>query len=195
MKITEILTERFVNLLDPQQKEQYAERVYELIQKSYAAIGGQHGDGFASPEDMIAKIPMWKLVRRNGEIVAGAMYKDTSGRKRVAVFTDGTPTGKQGLADIMSNDFDRAYFEVSGPSLRFMVKLLGEDFVRRFAKTPSEAEQILGKELEPAHQSSELDSYPQLQKFFYSRPIGGNPHNKIMLGTTGKKIVLPFKAG
>lgn len=195
MKITEILVERFVNLLDPSKKEQYADRVYELIQQSYAPIGGQHGDGFASPQDMIDKIPMWKLVSRGGEIVAGAMYKDTSGRKRVAVFTDGSQQGKAGLADIMRNDFGRAYFEVSGPSLRFMVKLLGEDFVRTYAKKPEQAEQILGRELDPAQPSAELDSYPQLQNYFYSRSIGGQPHNKIMLGTTGRKIVLPFTAG
>lgn len=193
MKITDILQERFVNLLDPEKKEQFADRVYELIQKSYAPIGGQHGDGFASPEDMIAKIPMWKLVRRNGEIVAGAMYKDTSGRKRVAVFTDGSITGKQGLAEIMRDDFGRAYFEVSGPSLRFMVKLLGEDFVRKYAKSPEQAEQVLGKPLDRSIPSPELDSYPLLRDFFYSRSIGGKPHNKIMLGTTGRKIVLPLK--
>lgn len=190
MKITEILTERFINLFDPSQKEQYADRVYELIQQSYAPIGGQHGAGFASPEDMIEKIPMWKLVRRNGEIVAGAMYKDTQGRKRVAVFTDGSRIGKLGLADIMKNDFDRAYFEVSGPSLRFIVKLLGEDFVKRYAKTPEEAEQILNKEVSPIDSNDkEASQYPQLQDHFYTRSIGGTAHTKILLGTAGRKIV------
>lgn len=192
MKMSDVLVERFVNLVNTQQKEQYADKVHQLIQQSYAPVGGQHGDGFASPEDMINKIPLWKLVRRNGEIVAGAMYKDTEGRKRVAVFTDGTIAGKKGVAEIMRNDFDRAYFEVSGPSLRFMTKLLGEDFVRKYAKTPDQAQQILGKELGPAKDSAELDAYPGLRDFFYSRSIGGAVHNKILLGTTGNKIVLPL---
>ena len=68
-----------------------------MLQKSYAYIGGIKGSGFENPDNMVNKIKMWKIVKKNGKILAGIMYKDKNYRKAVAVFTDGTKEGKKRL--------------------------------------------------------------------------------------------------
>jgi hypothetical protein len=192
MKISDILTETFVNLLgDDPAKEKYADQVFDMIQAAYAGVGGQKGRGFASPQDMIDNIPMWKLVRRNGEIVAGGMYRDKGGRKRVASFSDGTPEGKAGVAEIMANDFERAYFEVSDRALGFIIKQVGVDFVKQYAKTPEEVKQISKDEILPVPEADpHVLRTPELKPYFYQRELAGHLHTKIMLGTTGNKIIV-----
>ena len=192
MRITDILVERFVNLLgDDPEKDKYVDVVWDMITKSYARIGGIQGKGFSTKEDLINNIPFWKLVRKDGDIVAGAFYRDKEGRKRVAVATNGTDTGKVALASIMANDFDRAYFEVSDPSLGFMIKQVGLDFVQRYALSVEQAQQISGDELQaPPANDPHVVKYPSLANNFYQRDIGGHMHTKIMLGTTGNKIVV-----
>ena len=71
---------------------------------------------------------MWKLIRKGGKIVTVAMYKDKKGRKRVAVGTNGTPAGKEGLRMIVTEDvkMHRSYGEISGPSLGFFMKTTAE---------------------------------------------------------------------
>lgn len=192
MRITDILVERFVNLLgDDPEKDKYVDVVWDMITKSYARIGGIQGKGFSTKEDLINNIPFWKLVRKDGDIVAGAFYRDKAGRKRVAVATNGTDTGKVALASIMANDFDRAYFEVSDPSLGFMVKQVGLDFVQGYARSVEQAQQISGDELQaPPANDPHVVKYPSLANNFYQRDIGDHMHTKIMLGTTGNKIVV-----
>ena len=46
---------------DDADREKYAPAVWDLIQQSYAKIGGIKGKGFSSPDDMIMSIPFWKL--------------------------------------------------------------------------------------------------------------------------------------
>ena len=192
MRITDILVERFVNLLgDDPEKDKYVDVVWDMITKSYARIGGIQGKGFSTKEDLINNIPFWKLVRKDGDIVAGAFYRDKAGRKRVAVATNGTDTGKVALASIMANDFDRAYFEVSDPSLGFMIKQVGLDFVQGYALSVEQAQQISGDELQaPPADDPHVVKYPSLANNFYQRDISGHMHTKIMLGTTGNKIVV-----
>jgi hypothetical protein len=140
---------------------------------------------------MIKNIPFWKLVKKNDEIVAGIMYKDRDGRKGVASFTDGTDAGKAGISDIKRAEFGRSYSEISGKALGFTKKLLGTEFLLKYAKTPEEAAKILGDEIFPVPADDENIRYtPELKNFFYQRELGGKLHTKVMFGTTGKKIVL-----
>jgi len=192
MKLTEILIERVVNLLgnDPQ-KADYVDVVWDMITKSYARIGGIHGKGFSTKEDLINNIPFWKLVRKDNNIVAAAFYRDKLGRKRVAVATNGTDQGKQALASIMAEDFDRAYFEVSDPSLGFMIKQVGVGFAEQYARSFEQAQGITKDELHPVPANDpHVVKYPSLANNFYQRNIGGHMHTKIMLGTAGNKIVV-----
>jgi hypothetical protein len=177
------MTERFVNLFKPNDKEQYADVVWDMLQKSYESIGGIKGSGFRSKEDMVKNIPMWKLVRRNGEIVAGSMYKDKDGRKGVASFTNGTPEGKQGLMMIKKEDFSRAYFEMSKSALGFSAKTLGIDFLVKNAWTKEEAAKKLKKELFDVPASdSHVKKFPELVPYMYQRELGGKLETKVLFG-------------
>lgn len=185
------LSERYVNVLSVDDKERNKETVFKLLTDSYASIGGLKGNGFRSPDDMVKNIPMWKMVRRNGKIVAVAMYKDKNGRKRVAVGSDGTQEGKAAVASIFKEDFARAYFEISERSLGFHVKILGYDFIKSNAVKPENVKGITGDDVEypVGDDDPEVKRHPQLKEFFYRRSVGGHMHTKILLGTTGKKIV------
>lgn len=183
-------TARYINLIgnDPK-KSEYAEEVFSLLTEAYKPIGGLHGSGFSSPEDMVANIPFWKLVRKNDKIVAVSLYKDKGGRKGVAIATDGTEVGREALKAMKREDFSRAYGEVSGPSLGFIVKHLGMPFVKSFAIDPKKAQEISSDTLyPPVGNEQELKKFPQLNEFFYIRKIGQHDHIKIMLGTPGKSI-------
>jgi len=189
-----MLQERFVTLTPSQQdyKQQYKQQVFDMLQKAYADQGGMHGSGFGSPDDMVAHIPLWKMVRRNGEIVAVAMYKDTQGRKRVAVATNGTDLGKKGLADIMINDLTqgRSYGEISGKSLAFLKKQIDvQPYLIPF-ETAAKILATRGDSIEkPQQDDPEMIRNPDLADFLYSRKIGADIHTKVMVGTPNKKIV------
>lgn len=198
------LNERYINLIRPSAAEAapYAQRVFDMLQQSYAKIGGIKGSGFRSPEDMVANIPIWKLsTDANGNIKAVAMYKDSSGRKRVAVATDGTDEGKRRLAAIMSDDYTggksskgsasgpRAWSEVSDSSWGFIQRKLGlsPDDIKKLLIPPSEVSKLLG-EPTPAVVDVNPDAIDQddpYREFYYYRTIGSGQKIKIALGKAG----------
>jgi hypothetical protein len=187
------LTERFINLLpaDTDKKEQVKDEVFAMLQKAYADQGGIHGNGFTSPDDMVAHIPFWKLIRKNGQIVAVGMYKDTSGRKRVAMATDGTPVGKAAAAEMAVSDLmqGRAYGETSGKSLSFILKQFD---ITPFLISYDEVEKIMaqrGDQVQrPAEDDPELIRHPDLKDYLYTRVIGHQAHTKVMVGTPHKTL-------
>lgn len=157
-----------------------------MLQAAYADQGGVVGSGFKTPDDMVANIPFWKLVRRDGHLVAVGLYKDALGRKRVAMATDGTPAGKQAAGEMALNDLiqGRAYGEVSGKSLSFVRKQFD---IKPFLVPFDIAATILAKRgddvAHPAVDDPEMIRHPDLRDFFYTRIIGGEPHTKLMVGT------------
>ena len=161
---------KILNLKDEKEKEKYTKIVYDLLQKAYAKIGGIKGSGFESPEDMIKKIKLWKIYRKDGKIIAGLMYKDKGFRKRVAIFTDGTKEGKQALKIMLRDDFERSVVEVSGPSLKF-IKRNFPDLFEKYKIPCKEAEKILKEKLDCE------------DEYFYVRDINGNKLRKVLLGT------------
>ena len=186
------INERYVNAFSKEDKEKYKNEVYQLLMQSYASMGGIKGNGFRSPDDMVANIPMWKLARKGNRIIAVALYKDKNGRKAVAYGTDGTPEGKAAASEIFKSEFSRAYFEVSERALSFNVKLLGYDFIKKYAVDPSKVKSITGDDVEypVPDDDAEVMRHHELKKYFYRRELGGHMHTKILLGTTGKKIVV-----
>lgn len=187
------IRESYVNLLpkDVEQKKQYADQIYTMIQKAYSTIGGIHGSGFNSPDDMVKNIAFWKINRKDGVIHAVSLYKNsTNGRKRVAVATDGSSEGKKALADIMRSDLtqERSYGEQSGRSLQFLINHLPN--VKEFAIPVEKVKAIShGDEFRDVpHDDPELHAHPDLAKFFYQRKIGGQWHTKIAVGSPGKRI-------
>ena len=189
-----ILLERFINLFDDKEKQKYANEVWELLQSSYKKIGGLKGAGFNSQEDMIKNIPFWKLAKKNGKIVAVAMYKDRQGRKRVAIATDGSQEGKDQLEIITREDVTskRSFAEVSGSSLNFILKRWKGGDITKFMYTPQEVQKIL-KDDEIHYPVSDKDheviAHPELKKYFYQRDIGGHLHTKLMIGTSNNNII------
>lgn len=183
MKLDQLL-ETFDNLFnnDGEKRQALAPKVFTMLQNAYASIGGLKGAGFTSPEDMIANIPMWKVFRRGQDIKAVMMYKDTNGRKRVAMATDGSHEGKATLAKMIADEYahgGRSYAEISGGSLNFHKKVLG-DKLDSITIPPSQVASIL--DMDP----SEIRIVSDAE---YQRQLGGDWITKRMVGTIGKKLV------
>lgn len=169
------LIERYVNALKSDDKKKYMQEVWDILQSSYAYIGGIKGEEFKTPESML-KVPFWKLVVKDGKVVACHLYKDLNGRKSIAGGTDGSRTGKIEFAKMAKDDFKRSYSEVSGASEKFINRNFPELF-KDFSIPSSDVEAIIGKKITPLP-----DGY------HYKRIIGGEEVTKIMIGTSGKKI-------
>lgn len=198
MTFKRFLEERFVNALpkDQELKQKHADAVWDLLQKSYAPIGGIKGKGFSSKSDMM-NIPFWKMIMKDGEIKGVVLYKDKGGRKSVAAGTDGSEYAKVKVADIMKNDLKRSYGEKSKSALGTMMKQLPWDVLQKFTKTPKEASKILGKDVVsvkkykgqlPDDAKQTLAKYPQLKDYAYLRDLNGTMTFKVMFGTPGKSI-------
>jgi len=187
------LEERFINLIgDHPDKEKHADHVFDMVQHAYKDQGGIHGSGFKDPEDMKKNIPMWKLAKKNGKVVAAALYKDKGGRKRVAVATDGSEEGKAHLSRMMQDDMtrNRSYSEQSGKSLSFLKKNLPEGHLKKLALTHEHVKKLFpGEEIRRAPDDDpEVQRHPELKDHFYQRQIGREWHTKVALGTPGKTI-------
>jgi len=196
------LSERFKNAVgdkDIELKRKYVDQVWDVLQKSYAEIGGIKGRGFSSKEDMIENIPMWKMAVQNEKVVAVIMYKDSNGRKSVAIGTDGSEKGKERAADMVKNDLKRSYGEKSKAALGLLLKLYPTDVIEPFIKPIPEVEKLLGYEVTPIAKVPKnewpddakytLNKFPYLIKYGYLRELGDELHFKIMLGTPRKNIL------
>lgn len=174
---------------DVDERNKYKDEVYDLITRAYASIGGIKGNGFNSADDMVDNLPMWKLVKKDNQIVAGRMYKDKNGRKSVASFTDGSRAGIIELAKIFKIEGSRSYTEISSKALAFMIKLIGIDGVKKIAIPVDRVKTLLkGDDIgEPDKHYTEL--YPDIASFFYSRKIGLSSETKIALGIPENTIV------
>lgn len=188
-----VLSESFSNFLpsDTEKKTKHSKAVFDLVQKSYADQGGIKGSGFSSPEDMVKNIPMWKVAKHEETIHAVALYKDTQGRKRVAMASDGTPKGKSAAGEMMTADLrqKRAHMEISGKSLSFVKKLIDlKDHAHSFESAQAFHKSRGDEVTRPAEDDKEAVRHPDLKEHMYVRQIGGQSHTKIMLGHLGKAI-------
>lgn len=186
-----VLKEHVINATptDRLTKQKYADQVWDILQSSYSGVGGLHGAGFDSKEDMVEKIPFWKIVTRDGRVVAVWLYKDKLGRKAVAGGTDGTKEGKKAIKDISGEELktNRAYTEVSGPMLAMMFKS-NQDFVSKCVPY-DRVKRMAGEEIRrPQSSDPEMVKYPELRKFFYQRFIGKQWYTKCMVGTAEVKM-------
>ena len=174
-----LIEENIRNVFKKEDKEKYKQEVWDILQNAYKKVkGGLQGSGFRSPDEMVDKITMWKLGFRNNKLVSVAMYKDKFGRKRVAIGT----VGKDGIrlcANVVAEDFQRAYGEQSGPGLKWTIKYFN-DLYKRYRIPAIEAVKIL---------KLKEGEYKIVSEYEYSRKIaGGEWHTKEMMGTPGNKI-------
>lgn len=195
------ITEKYVNLFqkDQEEKREYVAAVWDMVQKSYAPVGGIKGSGFTNKEDMIQNIPFWKVIKKNGTVVAALLYKDKSGRKRVATCSDGSLAAKKLLANAMKQEAKRGYFEVSKASWGFIRKLLDQSDLVGFMIDPTTAGKYLKKDiielgdlsvavLDAAGLNPNDPANKPYKDFIYGRKLGGSIQAKLMIGSLGKSI-------
>lgn len=168
MRAFEFITETYINAIRPADKQKYAEQVWDILQASYAGLEG----GFATAatvDELIEKSWLWKMVKRDGKIVAAQIYKDQYGRKGIAGGTDGSSIGKSEFSKIVADDLklNRSWAEVSGKPEYIMTKLGAQPIPNTLAAMLTKKE-ILS--LNP-------------DGFHYTRLISGKPREKIMFGT------------
>lgn len=200
-----LVNERFKNAVgdrDIELKKQYGKQVFDLLQKSYASIGGLKSGGFENVDAMIKKIPMWKMVVNKGTVEAVVMYKDKNGRKSVAMGSTGSDYAKKHLKTILAKDITRSYGEKSKAALGALMKLVPWSVLEPYVQRPEVVDKITGddeiltmaeyqkrvsREL-PMDAVKTLEKYPELRPYGYFRELGGSYIFKIMIGSPGNKI-------
>jgi len=166
----QLITEHFLTLTKKEDMRKYGEEVWDILQKSYAYIGGIAG--INSIDDLIEDTDLWKLVRRDNKITAIKAYKlKNGGRKSNCGGTDGTIQGKKDIMKIYQEDGlmkDRhQYGEYSGKAVSTVLKTGGIPVPAAIAQTI----------LEPKKIEICQDGW------FYIRKLGdGKLHHKLMVG-------------
>lgn len=189
------ISERFVNAVGDKDiaiKNKYKKQVWDVLQKSYAGIGGIKGNGFQNMETMVKKIPMWKIVVNNGTVEAVVLYKDKGGRKSVAMGSTGSAYARKALSNILQAEFSRSYGEKSKAALGKVMKDTPWEVLEPFIQNPVGLKDVVTlkdyKGAIPDDAVMTLKKYPQLKPYGYFRDIGGNLVFKVMIGTPGKSI-------
>lgn len=172
-------------LSDVDARIKWADKVWEVLQKSYAPIGGIKGSGFESKEAMISKIPMWKVFRRGEDVLAVFMYKNKAGRKRVAAGTNGTPEGKAALKHMIMEEvkMSRSWGEISGPSLRFHNKIFGEKELKDFTIPFEKVKVLLQKDYDAGKLRPVKGS-----DYEFEHDLNGEWIRKVAIGNPGKEL-------
>lgn len=175
----QLIAEHFVNCHNPEDMKKYANDVWKILTKSYEYCGGMAG--MDSVEQLIDETTLWKLVRKEGRIVACIVYNNKrGGRKACYAGTDGTELGVQSLKKIMVEDNllpDRqAWGEYSGKAVSTMFNQGAMPVKAEIAQEIMKDKQFL--EIKP-------DGY------YYTRKIGGHPHTKLMMGNPKGKVDVP----
>ncbi len=143
MKIYEILCENFVNLVTPTQRKRYASYVWQLLQNTYDKYGSGMGLSGANLDNLINTPGVWKASFIDGKIVAGVIYRNSSGHKVRLVFHNDTRDGKNALKAILSDDItgNKSWGEFSGNLEKVMLNLGGKPIPN------TQAERILGQKI------------------------------------------------
>ena len=176
----QVLNERILNITSKEDKMKYGQQVYDVLQYAYKDIGGLKGSGFASVEEMIEKIPFWKLAKKDGKIVAAHMYKDKEGRKMVACGSDGSNQYKDFTKRFLLDDLkrERAYMEISGRVVNFIMRQLTDEEFKKYAIPAKKVAQTF-----PDWNIEIVDEYQ------YKRKLGsGDVEPKIMFGKLHQPI-------
>lgn len=174
-----LIAEHYVTVpnSDIEQKKKYFDDVVNIIDYSYRNIGG--AKQFSSLDEILSDDYLWKLVRKNGKIVACCIYKGNYNNRKLSVAgSDGTSIGKQALYDLWDEDIEMIergmWAEVSEAAEHILLK-------KGVVKIPAEiAAKILhdrGKEV----LSIEDDGY------HYTRRIGNHELTKLMVGNLPAK--------
>lgn len=191
MRAHELLTERYFNAFKPADKAKYAQEIWDMLQRSYKAIGGIHGKGFNDIEDMIKSNYMFKVGMSGGKPVMVSVYRSKDGsRKKVALGTDGSKPGIIMARDSLAAELNtgRAFGEFSGPVFGAVKKIFPPEVLTSFLIPATEVSAVIGKEITIGAGSDmktggENDPY---QQYYYERKIGDEIHTKVAYGDPTK---------
>jgi len=179
MRYHQLLVEKVLNLHTPEQKMKYADKIWDMLQRSYKKIGGFKSAN--SAEELANDLGYWKVVRSGDHITALGVYKQVSNTDNFKMIASATetelnPEGEykataQGLKDynmLKKDDIKtkRAWAEVSGPAEKLMLKAGAKPIDNKYAEI------LTGKKI--------LDLNPD--GYHYTRLIQGEPHEKIIVG-------------
>ena len=186
----------FIGIESIENRRKWLDQTWDILQQSYKPLGGIRGSGFDTKENMLKKIPFWKLSIKDGVVKAAIFYKDKNGRKLVASATDGTAEGRRAIEQTLKASLGVTYGEKSGPALGLLMKTVEWDALEPFLMKPEKAQKILKKEVRevvPSELSPKdkktYDKFPQLRPYFYVRNLeDGKPSIKVAFGTPFKKI-------
>lgn len=169
---SQLITEHFINCKNDTEMKQYADIVWRILQKSYEYCGGiKNIDG---PDDLIKDTHLWKLLKKNGKIIAVICYTDRKGSRKLCLLgQDGSDEGRKGLKKMLEDDFklkDRqSWVGVSGKAAITALKHGGMPIPSKIAVT------YMGSKCKP------------YDEYWYSRPIKNSDgkienHYKVMVG-------------
>lgn len=174
-----IFLEHYVTLFDDEEKKKkYLDQVWDILQKSYAPIGGIAN--MSEPEDLLDPELGWKMVTRGGKVVAVTIYKlRDKTRKIIAGGTDGTKQGKEDFYKMCAEEVKRiernSWAEVSGSMEGIFLFKLGATPIP--VEISNKILQDKGKDILRTDKDG----------FHYVRNIGGKPYEKIMFGNVPEK--------
>ena len=165
---------------DKSEKNKYKDQVWKILQDAYYSQGGIKGSGFNSPDDML-NVPFWKLDVVNDEVLAVVMYKFkdaiTTNNKVRKIVAMGTKLDKdrkneisKKLHNIFKKEFERSILEVSGLAESYLRKNW-PDLYTKYLIPFEKAEKILYD-----------DELRKIDTYRYERKIGGQWHEKVLLG-------------
>ena len=164
----EYLTEKYINVFNPNDKQKYVDEVWNVLQRSYAPIGGFLSA--SNKNELIDDSWLWKIVKKDNKIKAVSIYKDKFGRKSIASGTDGSVEGREYVKQIMRDNMKfsntNAWAEVSGAPEYLLLKFGGKKIPNKYAA------KITGKQIISLNDDG----------FHYTRMIAGEPHEKIIIG-------------
>lgn len=163
------LKEGYINLFGTEMKP-YIDQIWDILQSSYSKIGGFLTA--ASKEDLMKKVWLAKCVKKGGKIIAVALFKDQFGRKSIGGGTDGTAAGKVAFYNMIKEDIKlkRSWAEVSGAIEHIKLKNGALPVPNIYAA------ELTGKEILSLNSDG----------VHYTREIGGEPHEKMIVGTFEK---------
>lgn len=166
MRLRELITEHILNLRTTSEKRKYSDEVWDMLQKSYASIGGFKTAN--TKDELVNEFPLWKIVTRNGRVTAVRIEKNKYGRKLVGLGTNGTIQGRKDATLLLKSYIAarKGWSETSGAVEHILQKLGAKPIPAKFAEFLTK-KNIL--EIKP-------DGY------HYVRLINGKPVEKIIFG-------------
>lgn len=180
-EVSEILSERVVNIFDRAEKEKVVDKVWSMLEKTYNRQGLEF-NSFSDKNDLMDDSDQWKLMYSTDDggrkLVGVNVYKKKFGRKPVAIGYEEDNQAKVTKEFLLNihNTMKNSWAEVSGNVERLMIMKFGTKWM-----IPSKfAAESTGKH---------IISYND-DGYHYTRDIGGTPREKVIVGTFGDPKVM-----